>query len=668
MASLAELAPLRPTQARERLALLRLAAAQPRYREQPSQRRSYRPAVAWTFNPEAAVRERPPLDHVYRRMARFFREFRGGIALGLGLSALSTLFFVLLPFPIKMLIDGVLTNDHLSLGPFGSVATGTSAEKLAAAAWLALAYLVLSVSQVVTNSASFYVIARTALLMIHTLRSRLVTHLRSLSLRYFSNTSVGELIFRAINDARSIQEVMIFGFGTWVTLAFRIVLMAVFMALLDPLLTVIALLVVPALAITIRVLARRIQVASHASRGHLGELTSHIEQTMGAIRAVQVFGQDEAERERHDEISMRFVDAQLRFRWSEQVLNVATVSITAAATALVLWTASREVINGAVTVGALWVFVTYMQAIYQLMNQIMFVFGPFQDAVVGVGRAFQVLDTEPDIKEREDATPLPPFTSELRLEGASLAHDGGRVALDDVDIVVRRGEKVALVGETGSGKTSVLNLLPRLYDATTGAVTVGGTDVRDVTLSSLRAQVSMVSQEPLLFSSSIRDNIRYGRLDATDEEIEAAATAARAHAFVVELPEGYDTAVGERGVKLSVGQQQRISIARAFLKDAPILLLDEPTSSLDANTEADLLGSMEDLMAGRTVVIVAHRLSTIRSVDRIYVLDHGRVVESGTHAELYARGGAYRALHDRQSFDPAFPTTGGASGLEVTAP
>lgn len=610
--------------------------------------------MGWAFNSEGPVRERPPLTGVYRRLGRFFGEFRGGLALGLGLSALSTLFFVLLPFPVKLLIDGVLINDDLDLGPFGTVATVSTDQKLAAAAGLAGAYVVLSVAQVTTNGASFFVIARTALLMIHTLRSRLVSHLRTLSLRYFANTSVGELIFRSINDARSIQEVMIFGVGTWVTLAFRIVLMGVFMALLDPLLTVVALLVVPALAVTIRLLARRIQASSRQSREHMGALTSHIEQTMGAIRAVQVFGDEAEERARLETISLRFVRAQLKFRWAEQALNIATVTITGVATAVVLWAASRRVISGEVTVGSLWVFVTYMQAIYQLMNQIMFVFGPFQDAVVGVGRAFQVLDTEPDITERPGAAALAPFAGEIRLAGASLVHDEGRMALDSVDLVVRRGEKVALVGETGSGKTSVLNLIPRLYDVTSGMVTIDGTDVRDVTLPSLRQQVSVVSQEPLLFSSSVRDNIRYGRLSATDEEVEAAAVAARADDFVRALPDGYDTSVGERGVKLSVGQQQRISIARAFLKDAPILLLDEPTSALDANTEADFLGSLEALMAGRTVVIVAHRLSTIRAADRIYVLNAGRVVESGTHRELLALGAGYRSLHDRQVLDPGF--------------
>jgi len=591
------------------------------------------------------------LTGVYRRIGRLLWEFRSGVGLGLALSAVSTFLFVLLPFPIKWLVDGVLIHRTLQLPFVGTISTVTSHEKLRAAALLAITYFVLAAAQALINAGSFYVIARTALLMIHTLRSRLVGHLRTLSLKYFANTSVGELIFRAINDARSIQEVMIFGLTNWATLALRMALMTVFMALLDPVLTLVALTVVPALAIAIRVLSRRIQVSSRVSREHLGDLTSHIEQTMGAIRAVQVFGDEGDERRRFDTISLAFVRAQLRFRWAEQTLNVVTVTITAVATAFVIYVATVRVLDGALTVGALFVFLTYMQAIYQSMNQIMFVFGPFQDAVIGVGRTFQILDTPPDITEPDDAIDIPAFTSEIRFDGVRLGHDDGRVALDGVDLVIARGEKVALVGETGAGKTSVLHLIPRLHDVTGGRVTVDGNDVRDLTLASLRRLVSMVPQEPLLFSTTIRDNILYGRLGATDDEIRAAAEAARADAFINGLPMGYDTEVGDRGVKLSVGQQQRISIARAFLKDAPILLLDEPTSALDANTEADFLDSLERLMAGRTVVIVAHRLSTIRSVDRIYVLDAGRVVEQGSHADLMAVDGAYRRLY-RQSSEP----------------
>ncbi|HEX5265391.1 MAG TPA: ABC transporter ATP-binding protein [Acidimicrobiales bacterium] len=613
--------------------------------------------MTFYFNPDKPLAERPPLTGVYRRIGRLLWEFRGGVGLGVFLSGLSTLLFVLLPFPIKWLIDGVLIHRSLHITWLGTLGTATSHDKLRAGALLALGYVVVATAQALVNAASFYVIARTALLMIHTLRSRLVGHLRTLSLRYFANTSVGELIFRAINDARSIQEVMIFGLTNWATLALRMALMTVFMAILDPVLTLVALTVVPALAVTIRWLSGRIQSSAQVSRQHLANLTAHIEQTMGAIRAVQVFGEEGDQRRRFNDISLAFVRAQLRFRLSEQTLNAVTVSITALATGGVIYVATLRVIHGDVTVGALFVFLTYMQAIYQSMNQIMFVFGPFQDAVVGVGRTFQVLDTPADITEREGALDIPGFSAAVRLEEVRLDHEDGRVALAGVDLVIRRGEKVALVGQTGAGKTSVLHLLPRLHDVTGGRVTIDGHDVRDLSLVSLRRLVSMVPQEPLLFSTSIRDNILYGRLGATGEEVEAAARAARADAFICDLPRGYDTEVGDRGVKLSVGQQQRISIARAFLKDAPILLLDEPTSALDAATEADFLDSLERLMAGRTVVIVAHRLSTIRSVDRIYVLDHGRVVEEGTPAGLLERDGAYRRLYQHQADSTVTPLT-----------
>ena len=268
-----------------------------------------------------------------------------------------------------------------------------------------------------------------------------------------------------------------------------------------------------------------------------------------------------------------------------------------------------------------------------------------QDSVVGVGRAFAVLDTVPSIVDRPDALPIDAFETGISLCGVGLTYDRDPV-LRGVDIEVAKGSTVALVGETGSGKSSILNLIPRLYDVTEGAVLIDGVDVRDLKLASLRDLVSVVPQEPLLFSGTIRENILYGRLGATDDELESAARSARAHDFIAVLPDGYLTEVGDRGTKLSLGQQQRIALARAFLKDAPILLLDEPTASLDLRTESDLLDSLARLMEGRTVVIVAHRLSTIRHADTIHVLDAGKVVESGRHDELVAAGGPYAALRN----------------------
>lgn len=603
------------------------------------------------FDPSAPLppsAEAAPVDHIYRRILAFMGQFRRGIGIGSFWAMVSSLLITLQPWPIKFIIDGVLVDSRLNLGPLGDIVSETDNDRLLLAGELAVAYLLITVVGVLCNAASFWVIARTALFMIHTLRSRLVGHMRSLSLRFHANQSVGDSIWRAINDARSIQEVMIFGFRTWAIVVFRLSIMVVLMLFLDPLLTLVSLTVLPLLFFTIHRLTGRIQKTSQESREHMGRLTAHIEQTMGAIRAVQVFGREGMEQRRFEETSMNFVRAQLKFRLSEQVLNVATVAITGLGTAAVLFMASDRVISGALTVGSVWVFVSYMQSLYQMMNEIMFVYGPFQDAVVGVGRAFQILDQTSDIKESPRAIEKADFDDSVCFQSVHLEYETGRSVLRGVDFEVLKGEKVAIVGETGSGKTSILNLVPRLYDATGGSVEIDGVDVRELKIASLRDLVSMVPQEPLLFSATVRENILYGRLDATADEMAAAATAARADGFIQDLPAKYETQVGERGVKLSVGQQQRISIARAFLKDAPVLLLDEPTSALDLRTEADFLDGLADLMAGRTVFIVAHRLSTIRNVDRIYFLEDGVIAEQGSHEELMQLRNRYYNLFMRQ--------------------
>lgn len=604
------------------------------------------------FDPNSQLTEAestPPVSQIYRRIWRFMLGFRRGLAMAIGLAFVTSLAFSLLPWPIRYLIDGVLLSDSLDLGRLGTYGTETDGEKVRVGLALAAVYLGLQLLAAVGSSASFYYFAKTALFMIHSLRGQMLSHLRSLSLGFHATKSTGDMIFRAMNDARAIQEVMIFGVQAWILPLFQVTVMIVLMLVLDWVLTVAAIILSPLLIFTIRRLTSRIQKASQESRGHLSRLTALIEQTMNSIRAVQVFGSEGDESGRFDGTSRNFIRAQLRFRMAEQALSVATMTITGLGTALVLFVATNRVIDGAVTVGALWIFINYMQRIYDVLQQNMNLFGLLQDSVVGVGRAFQILDTPPSITDRPEAKAIDGVSEGISFDAVGLRYpDTTSPALAEINIEVARGEKIALVGETGSGKTSVLNLIPRLYDCTSGSVRIDGHDVRDLQLASLREQVSLVPQEALLFSTSVKENIGYGRRGASDAEIEAAARAARAHDFIGELADGYDTEVGDRGAKLSIGQQQRLAIARAFLKDAPILLLDEPTSALDLRTESAFLEGLDALMADRTVVIVAHRLSTIRNVDRIYVLDEGRVIESGHHDELMAADGPYQQLYSSQ--------------------
>jgi len=343
------------------------------------------------------------------------------------------------------------------------------------------------------------------------------------------------------------------------------------------------------------------------------------------------------------------VDARVKLTVRQTLFSLAVEMITATGTALVLGLGAYSVMNGELTVGQLLVVMSYLILVYKPLETISHTISSLQDLVISLRVSFNLLDTDPEIKDLPGARAIDRACGSITFDNIHFNYRSRVETLKGISFEVRSGQVVAIVGPTGAGKTTLMSLLPRFYDARKGKVLLDGTDIRTLTLESLRRQISIVLQEPLLFSGTIAENIRYGRLDASMDEIMAAARAANAHDFIMNLPKQYDTELGERGVQLSGGERQRIAVARAFLKDAPILILDEPTSSIDSRTEAVILDALDQLMVGRTTFMIAHRLSTIRRADMVLVLDHGRLVEQGTHDDLLRLGGLYRQLYDMQT-------------------
>jgi ATP-binding cassette subfamily B protein/subfamily B ATP-binding cassette protein MsbA len=546
------------------------------------------------------------------------------------------------PWPLKVVVDNVLGGHPLDMPWVGSLPPRELL--LAACVALILVYALLGAFSVSSNYASISVGQR----MVNDFRSELYAHLSRLSLAFHSRREVGDLLYRLTSDTFAIQTLTMNGFFPILTSLVLLVGMVVVMVRLDPLLTAASLAVVPFLFLSISRLSIRIITLSTDARVKESAFWSVAQRTMGAIRVIQAFTTEEEEHGRFVERSSESLAANLRLYTFQSIYSAFVNVLIAVGTALVMWIGATHVLDGTLTIGAVLVFTTYLASLYAPINSLTQTWSLVQGAKVGAERVFEILETQPDLQDGIRPLARGEVHGAVTFEDVKFGYDESRLVLTGVTFHARAGDVIALVGATGAGKTTLVSLIPRFYDPTDGRVLLDGIDVREFQLRGLRQQVAMVLQQPLVFPTTLRENVAYGRPDATPEQIAEAARLAQLDDFLARLPEGLDTVVGESGATLSGGEQLRITIARAILRDAPLLILDEPTAALDADTEARVMLGLERLMEGRTTFVIAHRLSTVRRADVILVLENGRVVEQGDFRTLVARGGLFARLHRTQ--------------------
>ncbi|OCS86883.1 ABC transporter ATP-binding protein [Caryophanon tenue] len=484
------------------------------------------------------------------------------------------------------------------------------------------------------------------------IRQEIYGHLQKLSMKYYANTRAGEVISRVINDVEQTKNFVMIGLmNMWLDLATILIAIAI-MLTMNVKLTIVALITLPLYAFSVKYFFSKLRDLTRKRSQALAGVQSYLHERVSGMSIIKSFTLERHEQGIFDETNNEFKDKSLdHSRWNAKSFAVVN-TITDIAPLLVIAYAGYEVIQGNLTIGTMAAFIVYIERLYSPLRRLMSSSTTLTQSIASMDRMFELMDEEYDIQDAKDAQVLPALQGKVVFRNVTFKYEeNGQTILNNINFTIEPGKTVAFVGMSGGGKSTIVSLIPRFYDVSSGAVEIDDVDVRQATIASLRSQVGIVLQDNILFSDSVRQNILMGNPNATDEELIAAAKAANAHDFIMSLPEGYDTKVGERGVKLSGGQKQRVAIARVFLKNPPVLILDEATSALDLESEALIQDSLERLAHDRTTIMIAHRLSTITHADTIFVIDHGQVKESGTHAELMAKQGAYYDLFQIQHLD-----------------
>ena len=567
----------------------------------------------------------------YKRLLKYIKPYIKQLVLAIFCIIMAAGANLYLPWIIKDMIDGVLADKNMAM--LNLICVG-----------IVVTFLIRGIFYYGQS----YLVSFIGEKVIIDVREIMFKKFQRLPMAYFDKHQTGETMSYITNDVSAIQSALVTQLIDVVTESSILIGSLAMMIYLDWKLSLLTLVIVPVVGQAMKIFGRKLKRNGTVIQERMADITSLLQESISSVRVVKSFAREDYEAERFQRQNKLNFQAAMKNVQLTSLLTPTVEFLAAVSVTFIIWFGGYEVVNGEMTAGALVAFLTYAVNLANPVKRLSRIYGILQKAMAAVDRVFYILDLPEPLQDKEGARPLPEIKGHVTLEHVSFSYKKDVHALSDVSLEVKPGQMIAFVGPSGAGKSTIANLIPRFYEIDEGSIKIDGHDIRDVTLRSLREQIGIVPQETMLFSTTVRENIRYGRLDATDEEVEAAAKAANADVFIRELPQGYDTKIGERGLSLSGGQRQRMSIARALLKNPRILILDEATSALDTESEKIVQAALDTLMVGRTSFVIAHRLSTIFNADQIYVIDNGQVKEHGTHEELLALDGLYSHLYNIQ--------------------